>query len=79
MTQEEFDKQFNLLSDDDEAAVFFENVEQSSKEYQEKVKNGIRAFLVLFQMSQNGDVDMDNWECWSAKYLLGLDDKKEEE
>ena len=77
MTQEEFDKQFNLLSDD-EAAVFFENVEQSSKEYQEKVKNGIRAFLVLFQMSQNGDVDMDNWECWSAKYLLGLDDKEKE-
>ena len=78
MTQEEFDKQFNLLSDDDEVAVFFENMEQPSKEYQEKVKNGIRAFLVLFQMSQNGDVDMDNWEYWSAKYLLGLDDKKEE-
>ena len=77
MTQEEFDKQFNLLSDD-EVVVFFDNVEQSSKEYQEKVKNGMRAFLVLFQMSQNGDVDMDDWECYSAKYLLGLDDKEKE-
>ena len=77
MTQEEFDKQFNLLSEG-EVIVFFDNVERSSKEYQEKVKNGMRAFLVLFQMSQNGDVDMDDWECWSAKYLLGLDDKEEE-
>ena len=77
MTREEFDKQFNLLSEG-EVIVFFDNVERSSKEYQEKVKNGMRAFLVLFQMSQNGDVDMDDWECWSAKYLLGLDDKEEE-
>ena len=55
MTQEEFDKQFNLLSDE-EALVFVDNAEKEPLEYQVKLKNCMKASLVLFQMSQK-------WRC----------------
>jgi len=44
---------------------------------QVKVGNCIRAALLVFQMSQNKD-NIDNWEEFIAKHILGIEDAKKE-
>ena len=68
MTQEQFETQFELLSDE-EAITFVENAEKESLEYQIKLKNWMKASLMLFQISQNKE-DMTNWHVYAEKYLL---------
>lgn len=76
MTQEQFETQFELLSDE-EAITFVENAEKESSEYQIKLKNWMKMSLVLFQMSQSKE-DMTDWYVYAEKYLLGMDEKNKE-
>ena len=77
MTQEEFDKQFEMATNE-VCAKYMDEVEKDSV-LAPKVANCVRAAFVLFQMNQTRDVDMEDWECWSAKYLLGLDGTETQE
>ena len=76
MTQEQFETQFELLSDE-EAIRFVENAEKESSEYQIKLKNCMKASLVLFQVSQSEE-DMTNWHIYAEKYLLGMNEENKE-